>query len=84
MDIIETYDVMSLSFFFLESSTSWVGLLGSELKSIFQLKAHFEIKERSLLRALALSFLSLTVVNRDVSSAKSFALVFSSLGKSFI
>ena len=55
---------------------------GSGLKSIFQLKAHFEITERSLLRALAVSFLSLT--NREVSSAKSFAWAFNPLGKSLI
>ena len=30
--------------------------MGSELKSIFQLKVHSENKERSLLRTLALSF----------------------------
>ena len=55
---------------------------GSGLESIFQLKAHFQITERSLLRALAVSFLSLT--NREVSSAKSFAWAFNQLGKSLI
>ena len=49
-------------FFFLENSTSWAGLLGSGLKSIFQLLAHLEISNRSLLRVLALSFLSLAIV----------------------
>ena len=54
------------------------GLLGSGLK------AHFEMNQRSLLRPLALSFIPLTAVKRGVSSAKGFALVFSSLGKSLI
>ena len=58
--------------------------MGSGLKSILQLKAHFEINEKSLLRALALSFSSLTIVKRDVSPAKSLALDFNSFGRSFI
>ena len=37
-----------------------------------------------MLTALTLSFLSLTTVNREVSSEKSFALVFNPLGKSLI
>ena len=50
------------TFFFLENSTFWAGLLGSGLKTIFQLWAHSEINNRSLLRILlALSFLSLKV-----------------------
>ena len=53
-------------------------------KSIFQLKAHSEIKERSLLRTLALLFSSLTIVNREVSSGKSLALVFYLFGRSFM
>ena len=60
------------------------GLLGSGLKSIFQLKADFEINIRSLLRVLTLSFLSLTIVKRDVSSAKSFTFDFNSMDKSLM
>ena len=71
-------------FFFLETNTSWAGLLVSGLISIFQLKAHLEIKDRSLLRTSALSCLSLTIVNRDELSAKSFQLDFNSFGKSLI
>ena len=70
--------------YFLENNTSWEGLLGSGLKSIFQIKAHFEINIRSLWRVLALSFLSLTNVKRDVSSAKSFRVDFNSLGNSLM
>ena len=57
--------------FFLENSTSCAGLVGSGLKSIFQVKTHFEINERSLLSTLALSFSSLTIAKKDVSSGKS-------------
>ena len=71
-------------FFFLETNTSWAGLLVSGLISIYQLKAHLEIKNRSLLTTSALSCLSLTIVNREESSAKSFALDFNSFGKSLI
>ena len=71
-------------FFFLETNTSWAGLLVSGLISIFQLKTHLEIKDRSLLRTSALSCLSLTIVNRDELSAKSFQLDFNSFGKSLI
>ena len=72
------------TFFFLENKTSWAGWCGFGLKIIFQLKAHFAFKERSLLRAFAVSFSSLTIVNIEVSSAKSFALVFNPLGKPLI
>ena len=71
-------------FFFLENTTSCAGLLGSGSKSIFQLQAHLEISDKSLLSILALSDLSLTIVKRDVSSAKSFALDFNSFGKSLM
>ena len=37
-----------------------------------------------MLRAFAVSFSSLTIVNIEVSSAKSFALVFNPLGKPLI
>ena len=56
------------TFFFLANKTSWAGLCGSRFKSIFQLNTHFEIKERLLQRAWTISFLSLTIVNREVSS----------------
>ena len=72
------------TFFFLEKSTSWAGLRGSGLKGIFQLKAYLEVKNSSLLRILALSFLSLTIGKRKVSSAKIFALDFNSFGKSLM
>ena len=52
--------------FFLENKTSSTGLIGSGLKSIFQLKANLELNCRSSLRISALSFLSLTIVKRDV------------------
>ena len=71
-------------FFFLENNTSGTGLLASWLISIFQLKAHFQIKDRSWLRTSALSSLSLTIVNRGVSSAKRFALHFNSFGRLLI
>ena len=55
-------------FSFLENNTSLTGLLASGIISLFQLKVHLEIKDRSLLRTSALSYLSLTIMNRDVSS----------------
>ena len=70
--------------FFLENKTSCPGLLGSELKSNFQLKVHLEINFRSSLRIFALSFSSLTIENRDVSSANSFSLDFNSPGNSLM
>ena len=42
------------------------------------------MKERSQLKESALSFISLAVVEGDLSSAKKFALVFTLLGKSLI
>ena len=57
---------------------------GSGMKSIFQLKAHSDIKERSLLRTLALLFSSLMIGNREVSSAKNLALDFNLFGRSFM
>ena len=78
------YVWMVLSFFFLENNTSGTGLLASGLISIFQLKAHLQIKDRSWLRTSALSSLSLTIVNRGVSSAKRFALHFNSFGRLLI
>ena len=42
---------------FLENRTSWMTLLLSRLKMIVQLKAHSDIKERSLVRMLAPSVL---------------------------
>ena len=42
------------------------------------------INDRSLMRILKISFLSLTKVNRDVLSAKSFTLSFNLLGKSLM
>ena len=71
-------------FFFLENNTSEAVLLVSGLISIFQLKAHLEMKDRSKLRTPALSCLSLTILNREVSSAKSFALDFNPFGKLLI
>ena len=65
--------------FFVENITSWSGLLGSELKSIFQLWTHLEINNRSLSRKLELSLLSVTLVKKDISSVKSFALEFNLL-----
>ena len=70
--------------FFLENKTSCPGLLGSELKSNFQLKAHLEINFRSSLRIFALSFSSVTIENRDVSSANSFSFDFNSPGNSLM
>ena len=67
-----------------EKSTSWAGVLGSGLNNIFQLEAHLEITNRSLLRILALSFLSLTIVKREAPAAKSFALDLNSFGKSLM
>ena len=61
--------------FFLEISLFGLVLVGSGLKSIFQLKAHLEINNRSLMRTSELSFLSLTIVKRNMSSAKSFTLI---------
>ena len=49
--------------------------MGPALKNIFELKANFEMEEKSLLRAFALSFIPLTIF---------FALIFSSLGKLLI
>ena len=60
--------------FSLDNITSWARLLVSGLISIFQLKGHLEIKDRSWWRTSALSSLYLTIVNRYVPSAKSFAL----------
>ena len=71
-------------FFFLENITSSAGFVGSVLKSIFQLKAHVEINKRSLLSILALSFISLTIVKKDVSSANNFTLDFNLFGKSLM
>ena len=70
--------------FFLENKTSFASLLGSVLKIIFHLKSHFEIKCRSSMIIFALSFLSLTIAKRDVSSANSFALDFNLWGNSFM
>ena len=50
------------TFYSFEYKSSSTGLLGSGLKSIFQLKACFKIKKGLLLRALALSFLALAIV----------------------
>ena len=68
--------------FFLENKTPCAGLRGSGLKSIFQLKALLEINYRSSLRIFAFSSLSLTIAKTDVSSPNSFALDFTSPGKS--
>ena len=54
LNIIKTYEWMNQYFLFPWKQTSWD--LGYGLKSIFQLRAYFEIKEWSLLRALPLSF----------------------------
>ena len=50
------------------------------LNFLFSGEYHF----RSLLRILVLSFLSLTIAKREVSSAKSFALDFNSFGQSLM
>ena len=71
-------------FFFLKNKTSCPGLLGSGLKSNFQLKVYLEINCRSLLRIFVLSFLFLIIAKRDVSSANSFALDFNWWGESFM
>ena len=88
INLVKAYGPINLNFlsffFFFENNTPWASLLGSGLKSIFQLKAHFEINERSLFRVMVLSFLSPTIVKRDVLSAKSLGLVFNSLGKSLM
>ena len=48
-------------------------------------KLHLPIKNPKIkLRILTLSFLSLTIVKRDVSSAKSLALDFNPSGRSLI
>ena len=70
-----------------ESSFSWddyfcEASVGSGLKSFFNLKAHFEINERSWVRSLTLSFLSLTLQKLDVLSTSSFILLFNPLGMS--
>ena len=59
-------------------------MVGSGLNSIFQLKSHFEINKRSLLSILALSFIFLIIVKRDVPSAINLTLNFNSFGKSLI
>ena len=51
-------------------------------KKLFPIISSFrEINNRSLLTVLALSFLSVTILKREVSSARSFALDFNSFGK---
>ena len=50
---------------------------------MFQLQTHLKINNWSLLTILALSFLSLTIVN-EVSSARSFPLGLNSFAKSLI
>ena len=59
---------------FLIKMTSWVYFVGSGLKPIFHWKAHLFISFRSLLRLLAVLSGSLTVENRDVSSANNLGL----------
>ena len=68
--------------FCLEKITSYAGLVEFELKSIFNLNTHFEINERSWVRFLALSFLFLAILQKDVSFANSFALLFKPSGTS--
>lgn len=82
-DIIEKYRWREFSFF-LEKISSCAGLVASRLKRISQLKAHLEINERSLTWSLALSFLSLTMLEIDVSSANTFALRFNHFGWSLM
>ena len=53
---------MSRVIFFLEKITSCADLVGSRLRSIFHLKVHFEINERSWARSLEMSFFILTMV----------------------
>ena len=74
---------LSLSLYSTFKST--VGMASVKLRYIMEspgLKSSYE--EKGPLRTSALSCLSLTKVDRDVSPAKSFALDFNSFGKSLI
>ena len=59
---------------FLLKMTSWACFVGSGLKLIFHWKAHLFISFRSLLGLLAVLSGTLTVENRDVSSANNLGL----------
>ena len=59
---------------FLLKMTSSTCFLGSELKLIFHWKAHLFISFRSLFKLLAVLSGTLTVQNRDVSSANNLGL----------
>ena len=54
--------------------TSWACLVVSGLKSIFHWVAHMLSLSKSLLRLFAEVWMSCITENKDVSSAKSFAL----------
>ena len=73
-----------VTFFFLQKITSRAGLVGSGLKSIFDLKAHFEINERSWVRSFVLYFYSSKTLKTDVSSANTFTLLFKPSGMTLI
>ena len=73
-----------VAFFFLEKIISCASLVRSGLNDIFHWYAQFRIFNRSLLSVEAEVFLQFTILNKEVSSAKSLTSKFSPSGTSFM
>ena len=73
-----------VAFYFLEKIISCASLVRSGLNDIFHWYAQFRIFNRSLLSVEAEVFLQFTILNKEVSSAKSLTSKFSPSGTSFM
>ena len=81
--IIEKSGGCVVAFFFLEKISSCVCLVLSGLNDIYYWYAQFCIFNRSLINAEAEVFTQFTMLNKEVSSAKSLTSEISPSGRSF-